>query len=149
MSITTAQGELIIIPRNFRLLEELEKSEKALGDMNVSYGLVDQEDIFMTDWNGSIIGPPNSIHEGRMYSVKVHCGESYPDVAPDVRFVHRVSMGCVDPQNGEVTKTKVAALANWNRNTGIEQVLVALRQEMASNANRRLAQPPEGSMYPH
>ena len=56
--MTTASGEKIIIPRNFKLLEELEKSEKGAGDMSISFGLVDADDIFMTDWNGSIFGPP-------------------------------------------------------------------------------------------
>jgi hypothetical protein len=58
MSITTSSGEQIIIPRNFKLLEELEKSEKGGGDMNISFGLVTPDDIFLTDWNGSIFGPP-------------------------------------------------------------------------------------------
>ena len=40
-------GETVITPRNFKLLEELEHSEKGLGDMSISYGLVDSSDIFM------------------------------------------------------------------------------------------------------
>ena len=62
--IMTSTGEQILIPRNFKLLEELEKGEKGLGDTPISFGLVDPADIFMTDWNGSIFGPPGvSIHQ--------------------------------------------------------------------------------------
>lgn len=46
------------MPRNFRLLEELEKGEKGLGDSNLSYGLADPSDISMTVWNATILGPP-------------------------------------------------------------------------------------------
>ena len=51
-------GEVVIVPRNFKLLEELEKSEKGHGDMAISFGLVDTADTFLSDWNGGILGPP-------------------------------------------------------------------------------------------
>lgn len=54
----TPAGEAVIVPRNFKLLEELEKSEKGQGDMSISFGLVDSGDTFLTDWNGGILGPP-------------------------------------------------------------------------------------------
>lgn len=50
-------GEVVIVPRNFKLLDELERSEKGLGDMSISYGLTDSADTMLTNWNGGIIGP--------------------------------------------------------------------------------------------
>lgn len=66
------------VPRNFRLLEELEKGEKGLGaglpgplasksqsivaeatPEACSYGLTDGDDLMMSNWNGTILGPPH------------------------------------------------------------------------------------------
>ena len=46
------------VPRNFRLLEELEKGEKA-STPYISYGLEDPQDTLLNGWLGSILGPPH------------------------------------------------------------------------------------------
>ncbi|KAL4066095.1 ubiquitin-conjugating enzyme/RWD-like protein [Scleroderma yunnanense] len=135
------------IPRNFRLLEELEKGEKGIGDGSCSYGLEDGDDIMMTHWNGTIIGPGHTVHENRIYSLIINCGESYPDVPPAVRFLSRVNLPFVNQTNGKVDPAKLSVLANWNRENSIETVLVSIRREMASFNNRKLPQPPEGSTF--
>lgn len=66
---------------------------------------------------------------------------------------------------GKVDPTKLPVLANWTRNNSLETVLVEIRRsatpvrpprllnsnntlrEMASFNNRKLPQPPEGSMF--
>ncbi|KAJ7579175.1 UBC-like protein [Mycena floridula] len=135
------------VPRNFRLLEELEKGEKGIGDGSCSYGLEDGDDIMMSQWNGTIIGPGHTVHENRIYSLKITCGDNYPDSPPVVQFISKVNLPFVDPTNGNVDKTKLPVLAGWSRNHSIESVLVEIRKEMASFNNRKLAQPEEGSTF--
>ena len=86
-------------------------------------------------------------HDSRFYELRISIPESYPAMPPKVRFVSRVNMNCVDPKSGEVIYSKVPATKNWNRNMGMEQILISLRAEMASGENRRLKQPLEGSTF--
>lgn len=126
ISIAMAKGTLSgralltdAVPRSFRLLEELEKGEKGLGDGSCSYGLKvshtgpsigraqragthcyhdpayentgfncafgassadgqDGEDLAMYQWNGTILGPPHSAFENRIFSLSIYCGDKYP-----------------------------------------------------------------------
>eukprot|EP01038_Epipyxis_sp_PR26KG_P013146 gene13146-17614_t len=136
----------IIIPRNFKLLEELEASEKGTGDMSVSMGLVNGDDIFLTEWQGSILGPPSSTFDGRLYELRITCGPDYPAVPPRVRFVSKINLAHVNPSNGNV-ESDLPALQVWNRNCTIESILVGLKNSMSAQQNRRLPQPPEGSSF--
>ncbi|KAJ6558987.1 UBC-like protein [Mycena sp. CBHHK59/15] len=134
------------VPRNFRLLEELEKGEKGIGDGSCSYGLEDSDDIMMSNWNGTIIGPGHTVHENRIYSLKITCSESYPDAPPAVQFLSRVNLPFVSG-NGTIDPARLPVLAGWSRASSLETLLVEIRKEMASPSNRKLPQPPEGSMF--
>ena len=43
-----------VIPRDFRLLDELELGEKGVGDSSISWGLANDSDHSLSDWIGSV-----------------------------------------------------------------------------------------------
>lgn len=137
----------VVVPRSFRLLDELDRGEKGIGDGSVSYGMDDADDIFMRSWTGTVIGPNNSAHEGRIYTVKLYCDKDYPERPPTVRFHSRINMHCVHQETGVVEPKHFPLLAQWRREHNMETILTELRREMASSHNRKLHQPPEGTTF--
>ena len=141
-----ATPQTVIVPRNFKLLEELEASEKGSGDMSISMGLVNSDDIFLTEWNASILGPPGGPFDGRLYELRVTAGPEYLLQPPKIRFVSRVNLAGVDQRTGEVLKD-FPALQGWTRDKTMESVLVAIKNSMNIPNNRRLPQPSEGATF--
>lgn len=73
-------------------------------------------------------------------------------------------MNCVNQQTGQVNflqiylfhffkklqkviREQLSLLNNWNSSYGMEQILVELRNQMGTSANKKLSQPAEGSTY--
>ena len=46
----------------------------------------------MTTWNATILGPANSVHENRIYCLRLVCGDSYPLVPPEIWFQTRINL---------------------------------------------------------
>ncbi|VAI17246.1 unnamed protein product [Triticum turgidum subsp. durum] len=122
----------------------------------------DADDIYMRSWTGTIIGPHNTVHEGRIYQLKLFCDKDYPEKAPSVRFHSRINMACVNHETGAVLtlslslslhvnpcieEKKFSLLANWQREYTMEHVLTQLKKDMAATQNRKLVQPPEGTFF--
>lgn len=135
---------LLIVPRSFKLLEELEQSEKSTAVPPphagyISYGLVDPSDMTLSTWNASIIAPTTGTIADRLYTLVIVCPEDYPNSAPSVRFVNKINMPSMVDAKGAVS------FKGWTRDCSMSTVLCALRKEMASAG--KLPQPGEGETY--
>ncbi|TYH02751.1 hypothetical protein ES288_A09G165600v1 [Gossypium darwinii] len=87
----------------------------------------DGDDIYMRSWTGTIIGPHNTVHEGRIYQLKLFCDKDYPQKP-------KINMTCVNHKTGMV-ESKFRLLSNWPREYTMEDILTQLKKEMASRYN--------------
>ncbi|MCJ1286258.1 E2 ubiquitin-conjugating protein mms2 [Xylographa opegraphella] len=115
------------VPRNFRLLEELEKGEKGLGAEACSYGLTDGDDLMMSNWNGTILGPPHISARGR--------------------WIKNMLWQTSEADTVKVDPTRLPCLSQWKRDYTMETILIELRRYMALPQHKKLPQPAEGSTF--
>jgi ubiquitin-conjugating enzyme E2 variant len=71
------------------------------------------------------------------------CGPNYPEAPPIINFSNKVSLPSVNQGNGRVENLPL--LKAWKNTTTIENLLVALKNEML--ANKAAKQPPEDAYY--
>ncbi|VDO06355.1 unnamed protein product [Rodentolepis nana] len=121
-------------------MEELEAGEKGQHDGTITWGLANSDDLTLTTWNGTILGPAKTPFQNRMYELEIKCCKEYPDKPPLIRT--RINMTGVG-NTGQIDTSKVPSLSNWHRGLFIRNVLDDLRKMMAHSENKKLAQPPE------
>ena len=143
-------GEVVIVPRNFVLLEELERAEKGNTDMYISYGLLESDDISLSRWQCTILGAQDSPVADRLLSLTMVCGPEYPRQPPSVVFQSKVNFPFVGPHGDLDWARYTGQCQKWIHTSlskelsSIEGLLKDLRAVMAKPQYRKLTQPPDG-----
>ena len=123
----------VVVPRNFRLLDELEQAQKGTHDGNVSWGLETEDDTLLTSWTATIVGPPNTVFSDRIFTLHLRCGENYPNSPPVVKFKTQIKLSCVGKE-GMVSN--LPCLKYWNFKYRIQTVLSEIRKTMGEKCNQ-------------
>ncbi|KAK3086459.1 hypothetical protein FSP39_018739 [Pinctada imbricata] len=139
----TSSFECVIVPRNFKLLDELEEGEKSSKEayLHFSWGLLDPNDETMSHWAATIVGPARTAFENRIYSLHIECGENYPETPPVVQFITKITMKGVNSSTGKVNPGDIDSLKNWTSSSSMRAVLKDIHKQMSAKENSKLTQP--------
>ena len=106
----------------------------------ISFGLADPSDATLTNWVGTLIGPPKTNFENRLYMINIKCDDNYPNAAPQLSFQTKINLPFVD-KKGKIQPSKLQILSKWDKKTTILNILEAIYQSMKNNGKTQ--QPPD------
>ena len=86
------------------------------------------DDKSFTHWNGTIIGPPGTTFDNRIYMLSIRCGDDYPAKAPTIKFNSKINLTQVNG-TGQVTNS-FGMFNPWKPEYTMEKLLIGLKQEM-------------------
>lgn len=110
------------IPRNFKLLEEYDAGNNGTYK-NISYGLVDPTDTFMTKWTGLIIH-----NNGKTTTVEIETGMNYPDDPPKITLIDTDSSKVQALFINKNLPKEFEAIKSWNPDKTIAYILETIHR---------------------
>lgn len=109
------------LPRNFKLLEEIENDSKHNG---ISYGLKEADDIELRDFTGMIIDK-----NGGISTFDIHCSERYPQKAPTVKLVSTDNKRVIELFNNLMLKESCDVMKDWKETSSMAEVLLYIQKK--------------------
>mmetsp|Transcript_41131 Transcript_41131/g.57237 ORF Transcript_41131/g.57237 Transcript_41131/m.57237 type:complete len:151 (+) Transcript_41131:129-581(+) len=147
----------VVIPRNFRLLEEYDAAIGKEGKSFVTgkhagyihYGLDEerQDNMNLHYWRATMIGPQQTNLGEFMYEIEVFVPDNYPETPPQVRFkAPKINMPAVNG-SGHVDLSKLTPNFTWRTNYNIADVLKAIRENISQNSVIKSSSGLQGTQY--
>ena len=108
------------MPRNFKLLEEIENDSKYSG---ISYGLKEADDIKLEHFTGMVI-------DSRQYisNFEIYCSQMYPKVAPTVTLIDTDNERLDDLFIDDELKTSCDVIKGWKESSCIADILLYIQK---------------------
>ena len=112
------------LPRNFKLLEELENDSKYNG---ISYGLKNPDDINLQNFSGMIID-----QNANMSTFDIFCSNDYPKKPPTVKLMKTHNQKIYDLFGAKFDSplpSSCEALKAWKETSCIADILVYIQKK--------------------
>ncbi len=108
------------IPRNFKLLDEIDNDSKYTG---ISYGLKEADDIKLEYFTGMVIDS-----RGIISNFEIYCSQKYPKEAPTVELIDTDSDTIDNMFRDCKLKTSCEVIKGWKESSCIADILLHIQK---------------------
>ena len=109
------------MPRNFKILEEMEQDGKNAG---ISYGLKKQDDIELRDFEAMVIDK-----HGIISNFEIHCSNEYPKKPPTVMIVDSDNDNVWALFSDSVLKSACQVIKDWTVESSMADILLYIQKK--------------------
>ena len=108
------------LPRNFKLLEEIENDSKYNG---ISYGLKKADDIDLREFTGMVID-----EKGNISTFEIYCSDEYPRKPPIVKLINTNNRRVYDQFENSILKKTCDVISRWKETSCMADILVHIQK---------------------
>lgn len=108
------------LPRNFKLLEEIDNDSKYNG---ISYGLKRADDIELKEFTGMIID-----NNGNISNFEIYCSNEYPKKPPTVKLINTSSKKVLEHFDNLMLKSSCDVIKSWKESSSIADILIYIQK---------------------
>jgi ubiquitin-protein ligase len=110
-----------VLPRSFKLLEEIDNEPKYNGI--ISYGLKRADDIELREFTGMVID-----NNGNISTFEIVCSDEYPKKPPTVKLINTSNRKIYDHFENSMLKKTCEVINGWKETSCIGDILLYLQK---------------------